>query len=215
MKSKLALLLPCLLSQSVTESAQTNAPNYDPTITVPARLRQINCDAPLTYTTNQYMIYCTIRCRDSNQLDAAYEVLRNLSKCAMTATKEPPTINVVMVLDATKFQSDQERLKVGATLDRNERQIKGKVLQSTEDGLLVAESDHVVLVTDGPKLIDDDPISVVGYYIGDYRYTTPQGLQKTVRKFTCDKTKAAEYWSSPANAKAKAETQNRTGILVP
>jgi hypothetical protein len=182
----------------------------DPTAVIESRLKEIARDPAVTYKTNDNYVFCTAHCRDLNERNAIYDAFRNVPKYSLTATKNPPTVCVVLLLDPAAYQSTQQNQKLASRMANSEMPIAGKVLQRTKDGLLVSTSDnHLVLVVDGPNLIDDDAISVVGYYIGNYEFTQVNGVPKTVRKYTCDKNAAVEHWAPLAAAEAKAETQKR------
>src|SRR5262249_49163455 len=122
----------------------------------------------------------------------------------------PPTVCVVLLLDPAAYQSSQQNQKLTSRMANSEVMIAGKVLQRTKDGLLVSTADnHLVLVVDAPNLIDDDPISVLGYFIGTYESMKNTGVQKTVRKSTCNRTAAIDYGAPLAAEEAKAEAQKR------
>jgi hypothetical protein len=182
----------------------------DPTAIIEARLKQIARDPAVTYKTNDNYVFCTAHCRDLNERNAIYDAFRNVPKYGLTATKNPPTVCVVLLLDPAAYQSSQQSQKLVSHMANSELLITGKVLQRTKDGLLVSTADnHLVLVADGPNLIDDDAISVAGYYIGNYEFTQINGAQKTVRKYTCDRNAAVEHWAPLAAEEAKAEAQKR------
>jgi hypothetical protein len=182
----------------------------DPTAIVESRLKSIGRSPSVTYRTNDNYVFCTAHCADVNERNAVYDGFRNIPKYSLTATKEPPTVCVVVLLDPAAYQSNQQAQKLAAHVGNSETAITGKVLQKTKDGLLVAAADgHTLLVIDGPNLIDDDPISVTGYAIGTYEFSLPNGTPKTVRKYTCDRTAAIDYWAPLATAEATAEARRR------
>jgi len=164
---------------------------------VESRLKSIECDAPVTYSTNRNQVSCKIECQSLDQRNRVYDAFRDMPKYGLTATKEPPAVTVILVLDPLPTIEEAER----AALDRMETRIRGTVLQKIDDGLLVKpdKDDHVVLIADGPSSkVDDDAISVSAYYMSDFsdfQYTTSQGAKKTVRKFTCDRSLARQYWA--------------------
>jgi hypothetical protein len=191
------------------------AEQVDPTAIVESRLKEIDRSPLVTYKTNDNYVFCTAHCRDLNERNAVYDAFRNIPKYGLTATKNPPTVCVVLLLDPAVYQSNQQAQKLAAHISTAETLINGKVLQKTKDGLLVTCADgHSVLITDGPpNLIDDDPISVVGYVIGTYEFSLPNGTPKTVRKYTCDRTVAVDYWAQLATAEATAEARKRAEPL--
>jgi hypothetical protein len=204
---KYSVLLLSLLFSAFTALL---AEPVDPTAVMEARLKQIGRDPAVIYRTNDNYVFCTAHCRDLNERNAIYDAFRNVPKYGLTATKNPPTVCVVLLLDPAAYQSSQQAQKLASRMANSEALIAGKVLQRTKDGLLVSTSDnHLVLVVDGPNLIDDDAISVAGYYIGTYEFMQSNGVQKTVRKYTCDKNAAIEHWSPLAAEEAKAEAQKR------
>jgi len=186
------------------------AEQVDPTAIVESRLKEIGRAPSVTYKTNDNYVFCTAHCSDLNERNAVYDAFRNIPKYSLTATKNPPTVCVVVLLDPSAYQSNQQAQRLAAHVNSAEALISGKVVQKAKDGLLVTIADgHTVLVTDGPNLIDDDPISVTGYAIGTYEFSLPNGTPKSVRKYTCDRTVAIDYWSPLATAEATAEARKR------
>lgn len=189
------------------------ADQIDPTAIVESRLKQIAREPSVTYKTNNNYVFCTAHCRDLNERNAVYDAFRNVSKYSLTATKNPPNVCIVLLLDPRTYESNQQAQRLAAHMAGAETVINGKVAQKTKDGLLVATADgHTVLVTDGPNLIDDDAISVVGYAIGTFEFSLPNGTPKTVRKYTCDRITAIDHWTPLAAAEANAEAQKRAEI---
>jgi len=206
---KLALSMGSFASAALFASPLL-ADQVDPTAIIQARLKQIDRAPSVTYKTNDIYVFCTAHCGDLNERNAVYDAFRNVPKYGLTATKKPPTVCVVLLLDPTAYQSNQQAQKLASHMAGAEMLINGKVAQKTKDGLLVSTSDgHNVLLTDGPNLIDDDSISVAGYFIGTYEFTLPNGTPKTVRKYTCDRIAAIDHWTPLAAAEANVEAQKR------
>ena len=207
-RMKKLILVSALLM--TTHHLAARADQIDPTAIIGARLKQLALDPTVTYRTNDNYVFCTAHCRDVNERNAVYDAFRNLPKYSLTATRNPPNVCVVVLLDPSAYQSNQQAQKLGAHMSGSEAVISGKVLQKTKDGLLFTTADgHTILVTDAPNLIDDDPISVTGYAIGTYEFSLPNGTSKTVRKYTCDRTTAIDYWTPLAAAEATVEAQKR------
>jgi hypothetical protein len=189
------------------------AEQVDPTAIMAARLKQIGHDPSVTYKTNDNYVYCTAHCRDLNERNAVYDGFRNVPKYGLSATKNPPTVCVVLLLDPGAYQSNQQAQKLAMHMANSEALISGKVVQKIKDGLLVSMGDgHTILVTEGPNLLDDDNISVHGYLIGEYQYSVPNGAVKTVRRYTCDRAVAIDHWAPLATAEAVAEAQKRAEL---
>lgn len=166
--------------------------------------------------TNDALVFCTIRCRDLDQRNAFYDKFSEVKKYALTATKDPPTVCIVLVYDPARFGAQQYSAAMGANLKNAETIIVGKVIQSTSDGLLVSESSgRTVFVVDGPDLIDDEHINVRAFWIGRYQYTSVNNSMKTVDKFTCDREAAVAFWKRPSEAKSKTELMRRSGQYNP
>jgi hypothetical protein len=202
-------LLITMLSLTVCQLAVRAEP-VDPTAIIESRLKEIGRSPSVTYKTNDNYVFCTAHCSDLNERNAVYDAFRNIPKYSLSATKTPPAVCVVVLLDPAAYQSNQQAQRLAAHLGSAEILINGKVLQKIKDGLLVATADgHTLLVTDGPNLIDDDAISVTGYAIGTYEFSLPNGTPKTVRKYTCDRTTAIDYWAPLATAEATAEAKKR------
>jgi hypothetical protein len=180
---------------------------------IQARLKKVEVDAPVTYRTNGNLVFCTIPCRDLEQRNTVYDEFSSLQKYGLTATKNPPTVTVVLLLDAAKYLTDQQNQKLVGKLQNASTNLVGHVLLKTPDGLLVNMADsEVVLVTDAPNLSDGDPIKVTAFRIGTYEITDKSGARKVLRKYTCDVATATDHWAPSAAAEAKAETQKRTEV---
>src|SRR5437899_8342653 len=106
----------------------------DPTAVIEARLKQIARDPAVTYKTNDNYVFCTAHCRDLNERNAIYDAFRNVPKYGLTATKNPPTVCVVLLLDPSAYQSSQQNQKLASHMANSEILIAGKVLQRTKDG---------------------------------------------------------------------------------
>ena len=191
---------------------QTNTPRQlDPTDIVPAHLKKIQVEAPVSYRTNGNLVYCTVRCQNLEQRNTVYDDFGGLPKYGLAATKNPPTVTVVLVLDPGKYFSEQQNQKLGAKLKAAETNLVGQVLQKTHDGLLVALPDsQIILVTDPPNLGDGDPIKVTAFRIGTFELSDKSGTRKLVPKFTCDLAAATDYFTPTAATEAKAETKKRS-----
>jgi len=96
------------LAACVQSNAQHRA---DPTTTVPARLKQLGCDASVTYKTNGNLVSCTVHCRDLDQRNRVYDDFRAAKTAALSATREPPTVCIVLPLDPEAFKSQQATLR--------------------------------------------------------------------------------------------------------
>lgn len=194
--------------------AQTNALHQtDPAEIIQGRLKKLEVDAPVSYRTNGNLVFCTIACRDLEQRNAVYDGFSNLAKFGLTATKNPPTVTVVLLFDAGKYLADQRNQKLMAKLQSSETNLVGHVLQKTQDGLLVTLPEaEVVLLTDAPNLSDGDPIKVTAFRIGTYEVMDKSGARKVLRKYTCDLATATDHWVGLATSEAKAETQKRTEL---
>ena len=180
---------------------------------VQSRLKKLEIEAPVTYRTNGNLLFCTIACRDLEQRNAVYDGFSNIPKYGLTATKNPPSVTVVLLADAAKYLSDQRYQKLVAKLQNSATNLVGHVLEKTQDGLLVSLADsEVVLVTDAPNLSDGDPIKVTAFRIGTYEVLDRSGARKVLRKYTCDVAAATDHWTPAAAAEAKAETQKRTDL---
>ena len=202
----------CALASSLWQIS-LRAEQVDPTAIISARLKQIGHNPSVTYKTNDNYVYCTAHCSDLNERNAVYDGFRNVPKFGLSATKNPPTVCIVLLLDPAAYQSNQQAQRLAAHMANSETLITGKVAQKIKDGLLVSTGDgHTILVTDGPNLIDDDTISVPGYLIGNYEYSLPNGTLKTVRKYTCDRTTAIDHWAPLATAEATMEAQKRAEL---
>jgi len=185
----------------------------DPGDIVQSRLKKLEIDAPVSYRTNGNLLFCTIACRDLDQRNAVYDGFSNIPKYGLTATKNPPSVTVVLLFDAAKYLSDQRSQKLVAKLQNSATNLVGHVLEKTQDGLLVGLADsEVVLVTDAPNLSDGDPIKVTAFRIGTYEVIDRSGARKVLRKYTCDVTAATDHWTPAAASEAKAETQKRTEL---
>ena len=177
------------------------------------RLKQIEVEAPVSYHTNGNLVFCTIACRDLEQRNAVYDGFSNLAKYGLTATKQPPTVTVVLLLDAARYLSEQQNQKLVAKLQNVQTNLTGQVLQKTPDGLLVTLGDsQLALLTDAPNLSDGDPIKVTAFRIGAFELTDKSGTRKVLPKFTCDLAVATDRWTPLAASEAKAETQKRTEL---
>lgn len=205
---------PAPTNESQPLSAPTNALHQpDPSEIIQGRLKKIDVDAPVNYRTNGNLVFCTINCRDLEQRNAVYDEFSNLPKYGLTATKNPPTVTVVLLSDAAKYLNDQQNQKLVAKLQASATNLVGQVLLKTPDGLLIAlTNSEVILVTDAPNLSDGDPIKVTAFRIGTYEITDKNGARKVLRKYTCDLAAATEHWTPPAASEAKAETQKRTEL---
>jgi hypothetical protein len=194
--------------------AQTNAMRQpDPGDIVQSRLKKLEIDAPVSYRTNGNLLFCTIACRDLDQRNAVYDGFSNIPKYGLTATKNPPSVTVVLLFDAAKYLRDQRNQKLVAKLQNSATNLVGHVLEKTQDGLLVGLADsEVVLVTDAPNLSDGDPIKITAFRIGTYEVIDRSGARKILRKYTCDVNIATDHWTSAATSEAKAETQKRTEL---
>jgi hypothetical protein len=180
---------------------------------IQARLKKIEVDAPVNYRTNGNLVFCTVRCRDLDQRNAVYDGFSSLQKYGLTATKNPPTVTVVLLLDAAKYLTDQQNQKLVAKLQNAATNLVGHVLLKTPDGLLVTVADsEVVLVTDAPNLSDGDAIKVTAFRVGTYEITDKSGSRRVLRKYTCDVATATDHWTPVAASEAKAETQKRTEL---
>jgi len=178
---------------------------------VPSRLKALEIEAPVSYRTNGNLLFCTISCHDLDQRNAVYDGFSNIPKYGLTATKNPPSVTVVLLLDAAKYLSDQRNQKLVAKLQSSATNLVGHVIEKTQDGLLVALGDsEVVLVTNAPNLSDGDPIKVTAFRIGTYEVMDKSGARKVLRKYTCDLAAATDHWTPAAASEAKAETQKRT-----
>ena len=180
---------------------------------IQSRLKKLEVDAPVTYRTNGNLVFCTIRCGNLDQRNAVYDGFSNLSKYGLTATRNPPTVTVVLVLDAAKYFNDQQNRKLVSKLQSAETNLVGHVVQKTADGLIVALSDsEMVLLTDPPKLNQGDPVKVTAFRIGDYDVTDSNGVPKVIRKFTCDLAAATDHFTPMASSEAKTETQKHADV---
>ena len=195
-------------------SSQTNAVRQpEPADLIQSRLKNLQMEAPVTYRTNGNLLFCTISCRDLDQRNAVYDGFSNIPKYGLTATKNPPSVTVVLLLDAAKYLSDQRNQKLTAKLQSSATNLVGHVMEKTQDGLLVGLSDsEVVLVTEAPNLSDGDPIKVIAFRIGTYEVMDRSGARKVLRKYTCDLAAATDHWTPAAASEAKAETQKRTEL---
>src|SRR5262249_54869938 len=151
-------------------AAQTNAVRQpEPGDIIHSRLEKLEIKAPVSYRTNGNLLFCTISCRDLDQRNAVYDGFSNIPKYGLTATKIPPSVTVVLLLDAAKYLSDQRNQKLVAKLQGSETNLVGHVIEKMQDGLLVGLPDsEVVLLTDAPNLSDGDPIKVTAYRVGTY-----------------------------------------------
>jgi hypothetical protein len=180
---------------------------------VQSRLKKLEIEAPVTYRTNGNLLFCTIACRDLDQRNAVYDGFSNVPKYGLTATKNPPSVTVVLLVDAAKYLNDQRYQKLVAKLQNSATNLVGHVLEKTQDGLLVSLADsEVVLVTDAPNLSDGDPIKVTAFRVGTYEVLDRSGARKVLRKYTCDVGAATDHWTPAAASEAKAETQKRTEL---
>ena len=198
-----------------TSVTQTNAPReFAPAQTVQNRLKQIEVDAPVTYSTNGNVIFCTVRCKDLDQRNAVYDGFSNLPKVGLTATKNPPSVTVVLLLDPAKYFSEQQNQRLNAKLHTAETNLIGKVVQKTPEGMLISLPDsQLVLVADPPpNLNEGDPFKATAYYIGPSEIIDKNGARKTLRKYTCDLAAATDHWTPQAASEAKAETQKRAQV---
>lgn len=193
-------------------TASTNAPSRnDPVEPVQSRLKKADIDVPVTYRTNGNLIFCTVRCKNLDQRNAVYDTFSSMPKYGLSATRNPPTVTVVVLSDAAKYLSEQQNQKLIAKLQRAETNIVGHVLQKIPEGLLVTLPDaQVVLVTDAPALSDGDPIQVTAFSIGTLEVIDKSGARKFIRKYTCNLAAASDHWTPLATSEAKAETQKRT-----
>src|SRR5262249_14881688 len=193
---------------------QTNALHQpDQGDPVQSRLKKLEIEAPVTYRTNGNLLFCTIACRDLDQRNAVYDGFSNIPKYGLTATKNPPSVTVVLLADAGKYLSDQRYQKLIAKLQGSETNLVGHVIEKVQDGLLVGLPDsEVVLLTDAPNLSDGDPIKVTAYRVGTYEVIDRSGARKVLRKYTCDLAAATGHWTPAAASEAKAETQKRTEL---
>jgi hypothetical protein len=83
--------------------------------------------------------------------------------------------------------------------------------KTKDGGFLLTTRTHVVFVVDGPvSLVDNDEYHGTGYYLEQHQYTATDGATKTVRKFTCSRNVASEFWADYAAANAERETKKRT-----
>ncbi len=208
----------CVVLITASTLAMRAAP-IDPLSLVESRLKTMKCDAPITSKTNETDVLCSIHCRDLDERDAVYDAFRDLPKLSLSATKEPPTVSVAIVFDPAAYEVMAKGQLTESKLQSEIMSIKGKVLQKVEAGLLVQTAEgRMVLVVDGPQLIDEDPINVIGYLVGDYQYSSingkatandSSGTRQTVRKYTCNRNVARDYWTPFAEARAKAEREKR------
>lgn len=208
---------PRLDSADETNAAQTAAPSTnassrtDPTEGVQSQLKKADIDLPISYRTNGNLIFCTVRCKDLDQRNAVYDTFSSMAKYGLSATKNPPTVTVVILSDASRYFSEQQNQKLGAKLHKAETNIVGHVLQKIPDGLLVTLPDsQVVLVADAPDLSDGDPIQVTAFSIGTLELIDKSGARKFVPKYTCNLAAATDHWRPQATSEAKVETQKRT-----
>jgi hypothetical protein len=199
---------------SSASPAQTNVLRQPvPADIVQSRLKDFEIEAPVSYRTNGNLLFCTISCRDLDQRNAVYDGFSNIPKYGLTATKNPPSVTVVLLVDAAKYLSDQRNQKLVAKIQNSATNLVGHVMEKTQDGLLVALPDsEVVLVTDAPNLSDGDPIKVTAFRIGTYEVMDRSGARKVLRKYTCDLAAATDHWTPAAASEAKAETQKRTEL---
>jgi len=182
-----------------------------PMAIVQDRLKQLEVDAPVSYHTNGNLVFCTVACRDVDQRNAVYDGFSNLAKYGLTATRNPPTVTVVLLLDAARYLSEQQNQKLVSKLQSVQTNLVGQVLQKTPDGLFVALGDsQLALLTDAPNLSDGDPVKVTAFRIGAYEFTDKSGTRKVLPKFTGDMAVATDHWTPLAASEAKAETQKRT-----
>ena len=185
----------------------------DPGDVIQSRLKKLEIEAPVSYRTNGNLLFCTIACRDLDQRNAVYDGFSNIPKYGLTATKNPPSVTVVLLVDAAKYLSDQRYQKLLAKLQNSATNLVGHVLEKTQDGLLVSLADsEVVLVTDAPNLSDGDPIKVTAFRVGTYEVLDRSGARKVLRKYPCDVAIATDHWTPAAASEAKAETQKRTEL---
>lgn len=82
--------------------------------------------------------------------------------------------------------------KIKLMLSVSKYRVKGKVIQVTDNGLLISDilSEKTVLVKDYENenlITDDDEINVSGLYLGRTQYIAVSGGQKTVPLFYCSK----------------------------
>ena len=201
-------------AETPASTVQTNVVHpLGPPQIIEARLKKIEIEAPVTYRTNGNLVFCTVACRDLEQRNAIYDGFSNLAKYGLTATKNPPSVTVVLLSDATKYLNEQQNQKLVAKLQGAATNLIGHVLQKISDGLLVSLTDsEIVLVTEAPNLGDGDAIKVAAFRVGNYEITDKNGVRRVLRKFTCDVAVATDHWTPMATSEAKAETQKRTEL---
>src|SRR5262249_6526898 len=149
--------------------------------------KKADIDLPISYRTNGNLIFCTVRCNDLDQRNAVYDAFSSMAKYGLSATKNPPTVTVMILSDAARYFSEQQNQKLVAKLQKAETNIVGHVLQKIPDGLLVTLPDsQVVLVAEAPNLSDGDPIQVTAFSIGTLELIDRSGARKFIPKYTCN-----------------------------
>ena len=192
----------------------TNAPHrLDATDIVQNRLKQLQVDVPVSYRTNGNLIFCTVHCQNLDQRNTVYDDFTGLPKYGLSATKSPPAVTIVLLLDPGRYFSEQQNQKLNTRLKTAETNLVGHVLQKIPEGLLVALPDSkLVVVTEAPNLNEGDPIKTTAYRIGALELSDKNGAKQSVPKFTCDLATATDYYTPMAATEAKTETQKRAEI---
>lgn len=210
------VLLACMLIGALSTLAQeTQAPpGHDPFGVVDGVLKGLQRPhLKAVYKTNDNLLYATILCKDVAERNAVYDAFRSTPKYAMSAQRTPPSVCVVQVYHAPRFQVTATRAALEDLLRQAGTVIRGKVESRDRSGVLVSIGERVVYVVDVPGLggiVDKDPFARQAYQIGDHEYTTTDGALRHCWKYTCSVEVAADYWRPLASDAGAAETIRRT-----